>query len=313
MNSIHTPRVRTASIAIVLGLGLSVISGLTGCSTGYTMTPADKSSAVLEGGAATDSIAVGPDAAVETSTTTVDRSTIETAYLQVTSSNPKDAATKAGEVAAAAGGFVQDTSWSPANEYAPESAYLTIRVPASNIETALADLRGLGTLDSLSRSKSDVTLQVTDINARVTSLQSSLDALRALQAQATTVSDLITVESAIAQRQAELDSLLAQQTYLADQLDLSTISMTVVGQTGTPTNQTFWDGLVAGWNSLGVAGSALLVALGFILPWLVIAVVVSAVVVGVVVTVVRRRHAHKPTTKPAAKKPAAKKPTATKK
>ncbi len=309
MNSTSSLRVRAASIAIVLGLGLSVTTGLSACSTGSTMMPADKSSAVLEGGAATDSIAVSPDAAVGTSSTTVERSTIETAYLQVASSNPKDAATKAGEVAAAAGGFVQDTSWSPANEYAPESVYLTIRVPASIIDTVLADLQGLGTLDSLSRSKSDVTLQVTDINARVTSLRSSLDALRALQAQSTTVSDLITVESAIAQRQAELDSLVAQQTYLADQVDLSTISMTLVGPTGTPTNQTFWDGLVAGWNSLGVAGSALLVAIGFILPWLVIAVVVAAVVVGVVLTVVRRRQARQPV----AKKPAAKKQPATKK
>ena len=319
MNSHFARHRRFAAITLSLGISLLAVTGLTGCSSTSSTMPGEAGSAIVDGGKTsgvvtdgmvTNGSEVAPDAA-KSSTTPVDRSTIETAYLQITAPHPQDSATKAAEVASSAGGFVQDTSWSPANEYAPESAYVTIRVPASNLDSVLGELNGLGKVDSLSRSKTDVTLQVTDINARITSLQSSLDALRTLQAQATTVSDLITVESAISQRQAELDSLVAQQTYLADQVDLSTISMTIVGPSGTPTNQTFWDGLVAGWNSLGVAGSALLVALGFVLPWLVLVLVIAAVIVVVVRRVARRgQSAATPSAKPAVKKPTASKPVA---
>lgn len=226
------------------------------------------------------------------STNVVDRSTIETAYLSVSVGTPQSSVTDAERIATEAGGFVQDSSWNPANEFGPESAYLTIRVPVDQLDTVLSSLESLGTVDSLSRSKSDVTLAVTDLNARIASLQQSLDDLRALQAAATNVGDLITVESAISARQAELDSLQAQQTYLSDQIDMSTISLTLTGSTGTtPTNDTFWDGLVAGWNSLAVAASALIVAAGFALPWIVLLAIIAGVVLAIVFAVIRRNRA----------------------
>ena len=240
---------------------------------------------------ATDMMAVeGKSGAGVSTSTVVDRSTIETAYLSVRVATPKSSATDAERIATDAGGFIQDSSWSPATQYGPESAYLTIRVPVDQLDATLTSLEGLGTLDSLSRSQSDVTLQVTDLNARISSLQQSLDNLRTLQSQATNVGDLITVEAAIASRQAELDSLVAQQTYLADQIDMSTIALTLTGSAGTtPTNSTFWDGLVAGLNSLAVAGSALLVAAGFALPWILLLAVVAGIVLAVVFSIIRRR------------------------
>jgi hypothetical protein len=252
----------------------------------------------------------GKSSAGALSSGVIDRSTIETAYLWVSVSTPQSTVTDAERIATEAGGFVQDSSWNPANEFGPESAYLTIRVPVDQLDTVLSSLESLGTVDSLSRSKSDVTLAVTDLNARIASLQQSLNDLRALQAQATNVGDLITVESAISSRQAELDSLLAQQTYLTDQVDMSTISLTLTGSTGTtPTNDTFWDGLVAGWNSLAVAGSALIVAAGFALPWIALLVIVAGVVLAIVLTVVRRNRAGSPASsaKPTAKATATKK------
>jgi len=242
----------------------------------------------------------GKSSAGGASTNVIDRSTIETAYLSVSVSAPQSTVTDAERIATDAGGFVQDSSWNPANEFGPESAYLTIRVPVDQLDTVLSQLESLGSVDSLSRSKSDVTLAVTDLNARIASLQQSLNDLRTLQAQATNVSDLITVESAISARQAELDSLLAQQTYLTDQVDMSTISLTLTGATGTtPTNDTFWDGLVAGWNSLAVAGSALIVAAGFALPWIVLLAVVAGVVLAIVFAVIRRNRAGKEYVTPA--------------
>ena len=236
---------------------------------------------------------VSPDQMTKTdsSSVTLERATIETAWMSVTVTAPKASASTATDIATSAGGFIQDSSWNPASQYGPEIAYLTLRVPSDQLDAVVDSLSALGTVDSLSRSSSDVTMTLTDLNARIASLTASLDSLRALQSQATNVTDLIAAESAIAQRQAELDSLVAQQTYLADQVDLSTVGLTLTGRAGgTPTNQTFWDGLVAGWNSLGVVGAGLLVALGFALPWIVLVVVFAGIVTGIVMTLVRRRH-----------------------
>ncbi len=284
------------------GASIALALVLTGCSSS-SMSPGGMSSgdvAVTEPGTAVGAPETGGMMAVDgkssvgsTSTNVIDRSTIETAYLAVSVSTPQSTVTDAERIATDAGGFVQDSSWNPANEYGPESAYLTIRVPVDQLDAVLSSLESLGTVDSLSRSKTDVTLAVTDLTARIASLQQSLDDLRALQAQATNVGDLITVESAISARQAELDSLLAQQTYLSDQVDMSTISVTLTGPRGTtPTNDTFWDGLVAGWNSLFVAGSALLVAIGFALPWIALLAIVAGVVLAVIFALIRRNRAN---------------------
>lgn len=300
MNKRFAPAFGAVSIAIVLGLA--------GCSMGDDSSMMSKDSGMMSvtDGAVIEGPMVSERGVAGDSMSVVERSTIETAYLSLTSSAPKDAAVKATELVAQAGGFVQDSSWSPANEYSPEISYLTVRVPAESIDVVLTALGTLGTVDSLSRSQSDVTLQVTDLNTRIASLQSSLDDLRALQSQATNVSDLITVEAAIAQRQAELDSLVAQQTYLNDQVGLSTISVTISGAVGsTPTNQSFWDGLVAGLNSIAVAGAALIVGLGFAVPWILLLAVIGAVVFAIVVTLVRRARNTGPATKRTAK------PTAT--
>ena len=289
-----TSRLRLTLTAASISLALA----LTGCATSGIGSEAVPPVGVVTGGDAgagssgmTDSMLVDGKSAIDTSSTTVvDRSTIDTAYLSVSVSAPQTSVTDAQRIATEAGGFVQDSSWNPANQYGPESAYLTVRVPVDKLDAVLAQFGSLGKVDSLSRSKTDVTLTLTDLNARVASLQQSLDNLRTLQAQATNVSDLITVEAAIASRQAELDSLLAQQTYLSDQVDMSTISLTLTGSTGaTPTNNTFWDGLVAGWNSLAVAGSALLVAAGFVLPWIVLLAVVAGIVLAVIFAVLRGR------------------------
>ena len=284
-----------ASLALTLGLALS----LTGCASSGVFSEAVPPVGVgVTGGDAgagmsgmTDTMPVDGKSAIGTaSSTVVDRSTIETAYLSVSVTAPEKTVADAQRIATEAGGFVQDSSWNPANQYGPESAYLTVRVPVDKLDAVLAQFGSLGKVDSLSRSKTDVTLTLTDLNARIASLQQSLDNLRTLQAQASNVSDLITVEAAIASRQAELDSLVAQQTYLSDQVDMSTISLTLTGSTGaTPTNNTFWDGLVAGWNSLAVAGSALLVAVGFVLPWIVLLAIVAGIVLAVIFAVLRRR------------------------
>lgn len=201
-----------------------------------------------------------------------DRSVITTGYLYLTVDAPLEAATEAAAITEAAGGRVDGRQ-----EFAPQGgdaggAQLTLRIPAERLTATLERLKELGEVEELQLSASDVTREVQDIDARVTALRSSITRLLALQDQAATVDDLIALETAISDRQAELESLEAQQRYLADQVGLSTITLVLGSRDVAPVTEpdTFLTGLIAGWESLVAFGSGLLVLFGVLLPWLVV-------------------------------------------
>lgn len=207
------------------------------------------------------------------------RSVIKMASVEVAVDSPLTVAPGLLAIAKKAGGYVQDSSASPANEYQRETAYATLRVPADKLDTATQEVLALGSYVSSSQSETDVTLQVTDVDARIASLTTSIDRLTTLMASATSTADLLAAETALAQRQAELDSLVAQRDYLSSQVDLATLSVSLI-QTfdAAPTSQNFWDGLTQGWTSLVNAGSVFVVAVGFLVPWLVLLALIGAIV-----------------------------------
>ena len=201
-----------------------------------------------------------------------DRSVITRGFLYLTVDAPLEAATEAAAIAEAAGGRVDGRQ-----EFAPRGgdaggAELTLRIPAARLTVTLDRLKELGEVEELQLSASDVTREVQDIDARVTALRSSITRLLALQDAAATVEDLIALETAISDRQAELESLEAQQRYLADQVGLSTITLVLGSRDVAPVTEpdTFLSGLVTGWEALVAFASGLLVLLGVLLPWLVL-------------------------------------------
>ena len=149
---------------------------------------------------------------------------------------------------------------------------------------------------------SDVTQQQQDLDGRIEALTASVDRLQQLLAEATTIADLIAIESELTTRQAELDSLTQQRDWLVDQVDFSTITVDLVTEDVAPDPQPddFWSGLVAGWNALVAFASWLGVAVGVMLPWLLVALVTTAVIVAIVLLATRRRRGAPTSTTPAA-------------
>lgn len=201
-----------------------------------------------------------------------DRSVITTGYLYVTVDAPLESAAEATAITEAAGGRVDARQEFAPNRGDAGGAQLTLRIPADRLTATLDRLRELGEVEELQLSATDVTREVQDIDARVTALRSSITRLLALQDAAATVEDLIALETAISNRQAELESLEAQQRYLSDQVGLSTITLVLGSRQVAPVTEpdTFITGLVAGWEALVAFGSGLLVLLGVLLPWLVL-------------------------------------------
>ncbi len=112
-------------------------------------------------------------------------------------------------------------------------ANVTIRIPADRFDEFVEQLAGIGDVEYVNISAMDVTTQVRDIDARVLALQTSIERLKDLQSQAGTVTDLVTIESELTTRQAELDSLLSQQNYLKDQVAMSTLTVNIVPSSET--------------------------------------------------------------------------------
>ena len=234
-----------------------------------------------------------------------DRSVITTGWVSITVDDPIASAEETADLAEQAGGRVDSRTESPGTDAQPPSASLTLRIPSDELDGFVDELRALGTVNSVSMNASDVTQQQKDLDGRIDALTASVDRLQQLLAEATTIADLIAIESELTTRQAELDSLTQQRDWLVDQVDFSTITVDLVTEDVAPDPQPddFWSGLVAGWNALVAFASWLGVAVGVLLPWVLVALVTTAVIVAIVLLATRRRRGaptSTPTTTPEA-------------
>jgi hypothetical protein len=191
------------------------------------------------------------------------------------------AADKASTIAVAAGGSVYADDRTAGKH---PTADLTLKVPPASLEDTLDRLAALGKEMSRSSSTKDVTSQVADVGSRVASARQSLAQLRTLYASATKVSQVISIEEQIAQREANLESLEAQQRALAAETATATIhlSLTAARHHAAPppvhhARGGFLGGLTHGWDAFVTTVTAVVTALGAVLPFLLVVLVLGAI------------------------------------
>jgi hypothetical protein len=151
---------------------------------------------------------------------------------------------------------------------------LVLSVPVERFDGTLNDLSRLGTLVDRVRNSRDVTTAVADVTSRVRSAQRSISTLRRLFGRASKLGDIIRLESELSQREANLESLEAQQRALNDRTTMSTITMTVdlprasVQPTSPAHHATggFVSGIRQGWHALTRTMLAVGHGLGVVLP-----------------------------------------------
>lgn len=300
-----------------------LVSGSGGASDSSAFAPSDQSGGdsgvALESPTELDtgqagSEAVSPESGARDSLMTEgapDRDIITTASATVTVEDVEAAARMIGNSAVARGGYVEsmnlrgdaaaevDPNTGVTSDmmpypypYPPGDTWVTVRVPADQLTGLVEELSDVGEVTATSVNRQDVTEQTVDLEARIEAAQASVDRLTALMAQAASVADLIAAESALSERQALLESYQQQLEMLETQVAMSTLTVTLVTDvepvTADPAG--FGDGLAAGWNGLVATLNGIVVALGFLLPWLVVAGV-AALIVWAVVRLVRRRPA----------------------
>ena len=239
-----------------------------------------------DGGGVADSANgfAGPDADKARQSTFEDRKVITTGQLNLTVESPTEAADEAVRIVERSGGHIDERTEQPPVKGEKGSARLTVRIPSDKLTATLDDLKALGTLQDTSISSQDVTAAAQDLDARITALQTSVDRLLDLMTKATSTADLITIESALSERQANLDALTAQKRSLDGQVELSTISVFLGSEADAPpeTPDTFFSGLIAGWNAFVAVFAGALVVLGVLVPWIALAAIAGVIVLAIV-------------------------------
>jgi hypothetical protein len=270
-------------ILITAALALSAVS-LAGC----TMSGATQS-AEMPSGAVAPGVAPGAETAYDMAGGAPDAGKtdvvagpriVTTVQLTVTVDKPIDAADEAARIVDQVGGTIANRTERAASDDEPGSAQLTLRIPSAAVTATLEKLKALGTARDTQITSTDVTAQSEDLDARIDALRTSVDRLLDLMSKADSTDALIQIESALSDRQANLEGLEAQKRNLDDQVQLSTVTLYLVSEKDTPaeTPDTFWTGLVAGWGAFVGFLSAALVVIGVLLPWLAAAGIVTAIV-----------------------------------
>jgi hypothetical protein len=96
------------------------------------------------------------------------------------------------------------------------------------------------------------------------------------------------VESELTARTAERDSLVAQREFLQDQVDMSTVYISISADPeATTESPNFVQGILDGWNALINTFAAIITFAGFIVPFIV-ALIVIVVVLALIRTVLKR-------------------------
>lgn len=303
------------ALAIVPAAGL--LSSVSGTSGSAALAPeavkpipapaAGAPDSSTSGGKATSGAANSAAGSSGSTGSSAQRDVVTTASATVRVDDVRASVTRIGAAAKAQGGYVEGMSIGQAGatalpstgdgvqttEPAPpvSGAWITVRVPAGTLDDVVTSLAGIGQVEASSINRQDVTDQTIDLQARVAASEASVARLTELMGKAGSVADLLAAESALADRQATLESERQQLKALDDQVAMSTLTVTVLPRAAAaaanPTG--FGSGFVAGWNALVATFNGVVVGVAFLLPWIAVAAVVGLIVWGVLA--LRRRRA----------------------
>lgn len=194
----------------------------------------------------------------------------------------------------AEGGWVEYSRESVNSTTGLRTASLTLRIPQDTLDGYLAGTAELGRITSRSESAEDVTASYQDTRARLDTQLALMERLQALMDEAGDLSDLLALESQIADTQYTIDALQSSLSSTDRQVDYSTVTVTLKEETTVElTDDTVTLGerirsaVRVGWEAftgfLGDMAVFVVAALPFI------AVVAVVVIAYVIIRKIRRR------------------------
>jgi hypothetical protein len=185
-------------------------------------------------------------------------------------------------VASRHGGFI---SSSRTNEARRPSGTLVIRVPASQFELAMGELKALGSVRGEHISGEDVTAHFVDLQARLRNWEAQESVLLRLMRQSRTIEDSLKVQRTLQEVQLAIEEIRGQLRVLEDQTDLSTITLSMaealVAATKPKESLTFVRAWRQAIHAIAAVFSAVVIGLGYVIPIALIAVAALALWLGI--------------------------------
>lgn len=155
------------------------------------------------------------------------RKIIHNASLELESKQYEDTRAALLEAAAQAGGYVQSSSEYGSQEAGDRWAQYELRIPSGQYASFLQAAEGAGSLVRKDESTQDVTSEYVDVEARLESLQVQEQRLLDLAGQAGSLEDLLTIEEHLSEVRYQIESYTARQRTYDDQVDYSTVTVTL--------------------------------------------------------------------------------------
>jgi len=152
---------------------------------------------------------------------------IRTAGLTLTAKNFDDSRARLDDILRRHRGYIGDLNVnSPTGS--GRSFTATLRIPADQLDAALADLKSLGRVETESQNGQDVTSQYVDLEARLGNARHTEERLTALLRERTgKLSDVLAVENEISRVRGEIEQMEAERKNLSSQVTFATINATV--------------------------------------------------------------------------------------
>ncbi|WP_433675495.1 DUF4349 domain-containing protein [Microbacterium gorillae] len=253
---------------------------LTGCSA---------SSSDSAGSAAQPAGVQPADAQPAAADAPADAAEIITGTIWITAADPIDASRAATEAVLATGGRIEDRDEYASPDLAEAHATLTARIPVAKIDDVRETLATIGTVTQTQLASEDVGTAQRDLEARASSLRTSVERYETWLAAATTPKDLAELEESLSDRQTKLESIESELRAMADKVAMSTITLIIGGNGGPDSSkpETVGDALAVGWNGFVGFWSDTLLNLSVALPWLVLLALAGAATF----VIMRRRQA----------------------
>lgn len=184
-----------------------------------------------------------------------DRIVIQNADLTIVIADPEAKLAAISKMAAEMGGFVVSSSISQsytAEGKAVPQGYITIRVPALKLDTALGEIQADAVeVRGLNRTGEDVTQNYIDLNSQLKSMQVAADQLTLIMQKAEKTEDVLNVFSQLQSYNQQIEVIKGQIQYYDQASKLSAINITLIAE------ETIKPIEIGGWKPQGVARDAI--------------------------------------------------------
>lgn len=152
---------------------------------------------------------------------------IRTASLTISTQTFEDSLNALKTACEGQGGWIESATENVSSSSGLRTAYLTLRIPQDALDTYLAGTEELGRITSRSESAQDVTASYQDTQTRLNTQLALMERLQALITESGDLSDLLALESQIADTQYQIDSLQSSLNATDRKVSYSTVSVTL--------------------------------------------------------------------------------------